>query len=144
MIAKWRLGKDSLIHRVWSLPFVEGDEPYVELVSGADATAELMWAVEADEVEPLFDERGCYGYVYEDIMEGTNRVEFWDCDDESWSEYELKNLTVWRSHESGLEGERGYVEMKELYERTVDHAEYPDFEGWLWDMERSATFCREV
>lgn len=33
-------------------------------------------------------------------------------------------------------------ELHELYEVTVDKHEYPDFIGWLWDMERSAVLFR--
>ncbi|MBQ9000472.1 MAG: hypothetical protein IJ087_01310 [Eggerthellaceae bacterium] len=51
---------------------------------------------------------------------------------------------TWVSHEPGLEGERTYSQMKELYRSTVDKEAYPTFEGWLWDMERSATFFRHV
>ena len=32
--------------------------------------------------------------------------------------------------------------LKGLYEATVDKEEYPEFEGWLWDMERSAVLYR--
>ena len=40
--------------------------------------------------------------------------------------------------------EREYTldDLAELYEFTVDHDEYPDFGGWLWDMERSAVLYR--
>ena len=51
---------------------------------------------------------------------------------------------TWESYEPGIEGEYTHGQMKELYERTVDKAEYPCFEAWLWDMERSATFYRHV
>lgn len=26
--------------------------------------------------------------------------------------------------------------LKRYYEDNIDHAEYPDFESWLWDMTR--------
>ena len=39
-------------------------------------------------------------------------------------------------------GKYNIEELYELYEVTVDKSEYPDFIGWLWDMERSATLFR--
>lgn len=33
-------------------------------------------------------------------------------------------------------------ELQRLYESEVDHGEYPEFSGWLWDMERSAVLYR--
>ena len=36
----------------------------------------------------------------------------------------------------------GIRELAEFYEDSVDHDEYPDFSGWLWDMERSAVLYR--
>lgn len=51
---------------------------------------------------------------------------------------------TWTSQEPGLEGERSYEEMRSLYRDTVDKVAYPCFEGWLWDMERSATFYRRI
>ena len=49
-------------------------------------------------------------------------------------------MRYWRSYESGLEGVYTLESIRALYEETVDKSEYPVFEGWLWDMERSATF----
>lgn len=48
--------------------------------------------------------------------------------------------TTWASHESGIEGVYSHDGMRALYRDTVDKEIYPCFEGWLWDMERSATF----
>ena len=49
---------------------------------------------------------------------------------------------MWTSYESGMSGCYTLDELGRLYERTVDKDEYPDFSGWLWDMERSATLFR--
>lgn len=49
---------------------------------------------------------------------------------------------TWTSNEPGIEGEHSYDEMRALYSSTIDKTEYPDFEGWLWDMERTAVFFR--
>lgn len=49
---------------------------------------------------------------------------------------------VWASHEPGIEGAYSYDGMRALFDSEVDKNEYPDFIGWLWDMERSATFHR--
>lgn len=39
-------------------------------------------------------------------------------------------------------GRYSFDELVELYGVTVDKREYPDFFGWLWDMERSAVVFR--
>lgn len=39
-------------------------------------------------------------------------------------------------------GRYNIEELHELYEVTVDKDEYPEFSGWLWDMERSAVLYR--
>ena len=49
---------------------------------------------------------------------------------------------MWATYEHGIEERYTTYEMRLLYELTVDKSEYPDFDGWLWDMERSATFYR--
>ena len=47
----------------------------------------------------------------------------------------------WTSNE--LERSRySSEELRGLYQATVDKTEYPDFDGWLWDMERSAVLFR--
>ena len=47
----------------------------------------------------------------------------------------------WTSHDLEC-GRYSIDELYELYELTVDKDEYPDFIGWLWDMERSAVLYR--
>ena len=47
----------------------------------------------------------------------------------------------WTSHDLSV-GRYHFDELVELYEVTVDKHEYPEFFGWLWDMERSATIYR--
>lgn len=49
---------------------------------------------------------------------------------------------MWTSDEPSLNGEWSLREMWRLYARTVDKDEYPEFAGWIWDMERSAVFHR--
>jgi len=39
-------------------------------------------------------------------------------------------------------GKYSIDDLAELYEFTVDKSEYPEFSGWLWDMERSAVLYR--
>ena len=58
--------------------------------------------------------------------------------------YRIYTDATWTSDEPGLEGARSYEGMRALYLETVDKETYPSFEGWLWDMERSATFYRHV
>lgn len=46
---------------------------------------------------------------------------------------------MWCSYDiSGCYAEYTLDDLASLYEFTVDKTEYPDFAGWLWDMERSA------
>ena len=47
----------------------------------------------------------------------------------------------WTSHDLSV-GRYNLAELEELYEVTVDKDEYPEFTGWLWDMERSAVLYR--
>lgn len=49
---------------------------------------------------------------------------------------------VWTCKEPNIEGAYNIWSMQELYNDTVDKDEYPDFVGWVWDMERSGTFCK--
>ena len=52
----------------------------------------------------------------------------------------------WVSFDISTEGRRTVHDergVRRIYELTVNKREYPDFEGWLWDMERSAMFYRE-
>ena len=57
-------------------------------------------------------------------------------------------MTYWTSDHAML-AEFGYPfsdfsegDVRCIYALTVDKAEYPEFEGWLWDMERSAVLYR--
>ena len=54
---------------------------------------------------------------------------------------------MYTSYELGEEyGERVEFTLDELaalWEFTVDKSKYPDFGGWLWDMERSAMLYRQ-
>ena len=49
----------------------------------------------------------------------------------------------WTSDDIAQERRR-YSErdVRRMYEHSVNKLEYPEFEGWLWDMERSAVLCR--
>lgn len=49
---------------------------------------------------------------------------------------------VWTSHDLDGIADMTLREVYEFYESEVDHAEYPSFAGWLWDMERSAVLYR--
>lgn len=49
---------------------------------------------------------------------------------------------TWVGTQCGVEGEFTFEGMLALYSETVDKAEYPDFDCWLWDMERSGVFDR--
>lgn len=49
---------------------------------------------------------------------------------------------TYTSHDIEGFGEKTIAEVAEYYGEHVDHAEYPDFIGWLWDMERSAVLYR--
>lgn len=52
----------------------------------------------------------------------------------------------WYSFDISTEGRRtSYDErgVRRIYELTVNRNEYPTFEGWLWDMERSGVLNRE-
>ena len=43
-------------------------------------------------------------------------------------------------YESGYRGVYTLPQMQKLYEDCVNANEYPDFDGWLWDMVRSGVF----
>ena len=58
--------------------------------------------------------------------------------------YRIYTDATWTSDEPGLEGAYSYEGMRALYRKSADKETYPCFEGWLWDMERSATFHRHV
>ena len=58
--------------------------------------------------------------------------------------YRIYTDATWTSREPGIEGERTHGEMVAFYDEHVDKRIYPEFAGWLWDMERSATFFRHV
>lgn len=52
----------------------------------------------------------------------------------------------WTSYDISTEGRRTVHDergVRRIYELTVSKSEYPDFEGWLWDMERSGVLNRE-
>ena len=51
---------------------------------------------------------------------------------------------TWVSHEPSIVGSYDCKAMKALYDSEVDKVEYPEFVGWLWDMERSCTFYRHA
>lgn len=46
----------------------------------------------------------------------------------------------WISYEENLRGVYCFGQMCELYVDTVDKSEYPEFAGWLRDMERCGVF----
>lgn len=46
------------------------------------------------------------------------------------------------SYEPEISGEYTEEELFQLYENMVDKTEYPDFDGWKWDMLRSGVFER--
>ena len=48
----------------------------------------------------------------------------------------------WTSHENGIPPFMDEELAREFYELAVDKSEYPEFAGWLWDMERSAVLFR--
>lgn len=48
----------------------------------------------------------------------------------------------WISYEENLRGVYCFGQMCELYIDTVDKSEYPEFAGWLRDMERCGVFIR--
>lgn len=54
----------------------------------------------------------------------------------------MSGFDMWHGNDEGILGWRDVDEMEDLYEDTVDKDEYPSFEDWLWDMERSGTFYR--
>ena len=47
-------------------------------------------------------------------------------------------VKAWR----GELGEFTLGELLEFYGKSVDKGEYPEFAGWVWDMERSALLFR--
>lgn len=50
---------------------------------------------------------------------------------------------MWCSHDIGGYAEYTIDDLAEVYGFTVDKSEYPDFAGWLWDMERSGVITNE-
>lgn len=44
------------------------------------------------------------------------------------------------SYEPDIKGAYSEEEFLSLYEDMVDKTEYPDFDGWKWDMLRSGVF----
>lgn len=52
----------------------------------------------------------------------------------------MSGFDLWHGNDEGIEGWYDVDEMEDLYEDTVDKDEYPSFDDWLWDMERSGTF----
>lgn len=89
-VAKWRFGKDALLQRVWTCEKDDPGDEVVEFVSGEEADDELERFISRQSFEgtvPVSDGRGVYGYEYE--TEGvTHRIEFWDCEEITYSEYE--------------------------------------------------------
>ena len=84
--AQWRLGDDALIQCVTF--DASGEELGTDEMSGKEAHEELRHAEEhfGEEHGPqewVADERGVYGYV----EAGGDRVEYWDCDEQSYSEW---------------------------------------------------------
>lgn len=49
---------------------------------------------------------------------------------------------TWTCYETGIPPVMDERTARAFYAVAVDHAEYPEFEGWLWDMERSGTLFR--
>lgn len=47
---------------------------------------------------------------------------------------------LWISFEDGIRGSYTKDELRKLYDETVDEGEFPDFDCWLLDMERSGIF----
>ena len=59
----------------------------------------------------------------------------------------MKRYTTYEETERTLTGEKDTRTKKEwetYYIEYVDHAEYPDFEGWLADMVRSGNLIEET
>ena len=87
-IAEWRLGDDALIQCVTFDG--GGEEVSTEFMSGADADLLLAQILDLGYGnEPISDERGIYGQRY---AADNSRIEFWDCDEQTWSEYEREEL----------------------------------------------------
>ncbi|MBQ9041441.1 MAG: hypothetical protein IJ111_01335 [Eggerthellaceae bacterium] len=95
-IPVWSQGEDTLIQCVVFNPW--GEEIETIMVSASEADQDLMEAVEnfvsgqgseyAGGVKELLyidegSEVACYGYV----DNAGYQVEFWDCDEQTWSEY---------------------------------------------------------
>lgn len=43
-------------------------------------------------------------------------------------------------YEQGITGIYTGEELEHIYEERVDKKEYPDYEGWMWDMIRTGVF----
>lgn len=97
-IAEWRLGGDALIQEVvthmpdggepYAWDTGEGEEESVSLISGEEATAaigEMLERRDAMEDVPIADGRGIYGFY---LPGGCSATVYWDCDEESYGEYE--------------------------------------------------------
>ena len=87
VIADWRLGDDALIQCVEN-PNTENETTYFMSGKDADEAIENDMVYNGSQIKRLIsDERGVYGYEWEDGWV----TEFWDCDEESWSEYIEEN-----------------------------------------------------
>jgi len=96
-VAKWKFGDNTLIQKVSFVMHNDAHddegwhEEFTEFISGKEATEELVDFFEKytdpEIAIPITDERGVFGYAYKDIMGGMSKVEFWDCDEETYSEY---------------------------------------------------------
>ena len=84
-VAEWGNGGNALIQEV--VFNASGEEIEVSMLSGKEATClleeELAYAPEL-----IADGRGVYGVRYSDGC----RVEYWDCDEQTWDEYEREEL----------------------------------------------------
>ena len=49
---------------------------------------------------------------------------------------------TWISCEPGYEGAWTEEDLYRLFMNTVSKDEYPDFDCWIWDMERNQTLFR--
>ena len=50
----------------------------------------------------------------------------------------------WTSSERGIPPRMDERRAREFYRSSVDRREYPEFDDWIWDMERSAVLFRHV
>ena len=98
-IQSWRNGGDSLIQCV--VFDKSGEEAYTEFMSGDAADDELSCAIadsqSGDRIGLLVEDGAVYGYT--DSVDGS-RVEYWDCDEQTWSEYLVEEGCV--DYEEGL------------------------------------------